>query len=1058
MAVRKTESTIPAGLTAPGDLGQVQTNPSATLVSFLSSPIVVGRVQNYVVFPAASIASTVATYRWTMDVAGTVTNETSSVGIVEYTPSRQGSLSVRVELMNAGGTAITNLQLQQNVVQLNTQLEQLIDQQEANVPRAAHPATSREALNDYRIYVDAIAPLATEPLLDKLILSIAYSAALQLPQLQRNNELESHAAIINNGNHPGFLQATQNGIGICKVRPQLLAMFLAKPAGGTYIAFAELPADRRQRQTAVTAIETAFNGLTEDEKTDLYNRLRFPKSNAAMCKLILEELKNRYFAGQTFQQLLSDQTKTRQLITHFESGPWVPAAIRLAGTSQTIFQLMNNPVWAVAAVGGSAAGAGGAPPPGGPIVVGDPEHRPEQTYVAVGVPPPSDSFIRMAFLYHDAQALNPETVNSFEDLINRLSQQTTHLNRIRIVSHFQLTPSAGPFPFMKIKFFTAAARPLDFTEWWHFRFGVSDEEGLRALTATKIVPVLSPGALTNRRDLPFNPAQPTLVESMWKVIIRGIRNSSQSSVLAPFGLVNAWPPAGDLSNLIRYCTDIFFLDNVDFQLTDDAQNPTITLDGTTPRNVPLINAVKGALRDHIQGQIDQLKLNVGRAPRTVAEVEALIAAITGMTLANLPVPQADLGSYAQPVGDPVYLANHDAFRQQLNTVRARLTTASFVDIRGCQVGQDARYMQALKEFFSTTTSRPTITAPDWFQAFSFLAPFWGITEQDVDRFFDRGFSSTHTPPQTGTTPPPVQTITYTGADIQREYSNWSGRIGINGHMAFWDQLFRGDVLEFLTIRWKANLPSLGMEAVRLAGFNALTYEQVITRLQEIFHIPATSAPTAAALQAFQTNVFPQVVALRDADIAISGMTAAATGPELQAKVAILTPIATALGQALAAAPNPLTLAYVQQARDQLKQFVITQSQINTFFQAVAQKLTDPKAGYRYLLFIGLPLCVQSAANENGIHLVVLQALRDDALKSWMKIHWAGPVTNAAAIQALNFNWTSGQMLDNHGTADVSDDTLFDLGRALQAAFLARDRGVEVAVNPMNEYRQHIVSV
>ena len=301
------------------------------------------------------------------------------------------------------------------------------------------------------------------------------------------------------------------------------------------------------------------------------------------------------------------------------------------------------------------------------------------------------------------------------------------------------------------------------------------------------------------------------------------------------------------------------------------------------------------------------------------------------------------------------------------------------------------------------------------------------------------------------------TITINGADVQREYANWAGRIGIPAQVAFWNQVFQGDVLEFLTLRWKDHLPAIGMEADKLSGLSGLSYPDMITRLQEIFVIAAGSTPAAGVLQSFSTGIFPQVAALRDIELAIDRLGSGASVPDLQAQLALLQPIATAWSQTLPAAPNPLTFQYVQQAAGQLKQHAITQSQIQNFMQAVRTKLADPKSGFRYMLSIGLPLLVQSGQREPGLGLILLDALKDQALLSWTKIQWSGVVP--ANLNALSFSWSPPTTDIPNDTSTHNDDDLTDLGRALQAAALSNDRQETIfVINPMFEYQQHIKSL
>ena len=126
MPVRKTESRLPAGTTI-ADLGQSTTvNTSIHLVSYLSAPIAIERLQTYFVFVTdSSVAATVATYAWTITDAAVVTNPVTTEGTIEYTPQNTGTLSVSVQLKDAGSNVIATVALSQTVVVLNAALEAL---------------------------------------------------------------------------------------------------------------------------------------------------------------------------------------------------------------------------------------------------------------------------------------------------------------------------------------------------------------------------------------------------------------------------------------------------------------------------------------------------------------------------------------------------------------------------------------------------------------------------------------------------------------------------------------------------------------------------------------------------------------------------------------------------------------------------------------------------------------------------------------------------------------------------------------------------------------------
>src|SRR5690349_12094081 len=103
MAVRKTESKIPStgGLTID-DLGEHAASPAnaqVQLVSYLTSPLGLNILQNYVVFVEdQALQPNVASYEWIFDNNGTITNANTTNGVANFKPTAIGSLSITVNL------------------------------------------------------------------------------------------------------------------------------------------------------------------------------------------------------------------------------------------------------------------------------------------------------------------------------------------------------------------------------------------------------------------------------------------------------------------------------------------------------------------------------------------------------------------------------------------------------------------------------------------------------------------------------------------------------------------------------------------------------------------------------------------------------------------------------------------------------------------------------------------------------------------------------------------------------------------------------------------------
>ena len=97
----------------------------------------------------------------------------------------------------------------------------------------------RELLNDLRLYVNAQLPVAANDRFNKLVCSLAYARSLNIPELRieeipafrRNIFIEDLAKILNT-NPANFFAVARNGFGVCRTRPQLLAMLIRKQGAG----------------------------------------------------------------------------------------------------------------------------------------------------------------------------------------------------------------------------------------------------------------------------------------------------------------------------------------------------------------------------------------------------------------------------------------------------------------------------------------------------------------------------------------------------------------------------------------------------------------------------------------------------------------------------------------------------------------------------------------------------------------------------------------------------------------------------------------------------------
>jgi hypothetical protein len=329
MAVRKTESRIPANFQA-SDLGQAVVAPDGrcALVSFTTAPIAVERNNTYVLFVTDSaLAGAVESCEWTI-----VENERDPLvvntlrGILTYFPASVGSLIINVAMLDAGGIAQATLSLAQEVVDPSADAEALIDTA-SNAPGAGagNPEVLRELVNEHARYYQAVTPRAPEAAdgLRRLLFSFVWDGAQRRTQQARAWQIERLATALNE-QPADFAPLAADGVGVSDLRLGLIAMTLLATAGGApHLLWTELPEPISPRAFADEQLRVAVSALSEPARIDLFNVARFPKSNINQCARVLEELRDRYFPGTSFEDVLTGMSGTRAhwITRHYREGP-----------------------------------------------------------------------------------------------------------------------------------------------------------------------------------------------------------------------------------------------------------------------------------------------------------------------------------------------------------------------------------------------------------------------------------------------------------------------------------------------------------------------------------------------------------------------------------------------------------------------------------------------------------------------------------------------------------------------------------------------------------------
>lgn len=320
MTFRKTESRLPTELGfKPEDLGQVGelvplvlVNPVCYLISYLSSPLTQGSKNTYVVFVTdAALQQQVTSYKFEVTqvppVATYIKNDT--IGVFEYTPEYNGQIIVTVEILDNNGSTLRKLTLKQDVQASNAVIERLFTCSsigfdspdfEWRLDVGGSKGTTREMVNDLKPYIKAAFDSVTnDKKIPKMFLAaITYLQAFKVPKEKttslipeiafRDAELNDAANALNGDKTSFFFSNNKpHSLGVCQISPQTLAMIVKKLQPPLIepkllIDWTELPSEQDKRGKIRDQILEAYKGFSLETKIDLYNLLRFPKSNEVL--------------------------------------------------------------------------------------------------------------------------------------------------------------------------------------------------------------------------------------------------------------------------------------------------------------------------------------------------------------------------------------------------------------------------------------------------------------------------------------------------------------------------------------------------------------------------------------------------------------------------------------------------------------------------------------------------------------------------------------------------------------------------------------------------------
>ena len=326
MPVRKTETRIPSNL-VPADLGEaaIAADGRSALVSYLTSPLSAGRENTYVLFVTdAALASSIASFEWSIDEQGAFPQSVQTdVGQLSYTTSGIGTIAVNVTFLDAGGAELGSVEILQEIGPVNAALETMIaDAVEKPGPGGSNLDVIREMVNAYYFYYHAAQLKNPEPgdAFLRYLCGFIFDGVLKRSSSDRAALLDKCSDAIETKAQELAALATQ-GLGVCGVRLGLLAM--TYPSTAPLPSWTELPKDANQNVLADEQLAEKLLGFSEADTIDLFNIVRFPKTNIEQCARIVEALRDKYFAGVTFDAILNGLSGAREQIirSHYANGP-----------------------------------------------------------------------------------------------------------------------------------------------------------------------------------------------------------------------------------------------------------------------------------------------------------------------------------------------------------------------------------------------------------------------------------------------------------------------------------------------------------------------------------------------------------------------------------------------------------------------------------------------------------------------------------------------------------------------------------------------------------------
>lgn len=404
MGVRKTEQRIPLGYQAD-DLGQVgsSTNNDFSLIASYHSPVVEGTLVSYVIFASPNLEIEPAKYLWTItkfiedlpfdsqQISQFEADPDFGVVNIEWEPEDSCyDLYIEVQAFSENdpnGDPIAIMTIYQDMklsdpglkLFFNNEIQVLmgLDVYGKIGTWGGHESVSQEFFNLFKNYVlDACYEqpgVSNVP--PQFLASLIYLQMLGAPNILSEStsdlgkilsasifskQTEEQANILNGNISVG---GPSSGLGVSQLASEFLAMVLSVPnENRTYTSFEQIPlvlsnpespANQIEIQKTQDRIKSGFSSLNLEQKIDLFNLLRFPKSNIFSCAKYLSNLINRRKPNASRDQVLVDTEVLEIVATEYDIGPIDESMVYANPTEKKLIpnsfgkkvvKLMNHPL------------------------------------------------------------------------------------------------------------------------------------------------------------------------------------------------------------------------------------------------------------------------------------------------------------------------------------------------------------------------------------------------------------------------------------------------------------------------------------------------------------------------------------------------------------------------------------------------------------------------------------------------------------------------------------------------------------------------------------------